>query len=296
MSFPLFSVGHGFRCGFLASLLCLCSLNFSFAHGDLHDQIEAVTRQIQKSPQEGELYFKRGELHRAHRDWDASQADYEMAAVLSPHLVFLDLARGRMFLDADWPRSAIVCLDRFLLKQPRSADALVLRARAWMKLESFLEAASDFDEAIAAAEEPKPEYYLERAQALQAAGPRHIPRAIRGLDEGMQKLGPLVVLQLQAIELELARNEFQAALDRIDVAAAKAPRKETWLLRRGEVLARAGRTEEARESLSSALAALNTLPSSRRNVPAMVALEERITSLQQQLADAKAPNGSASPE
>jgi tetratricopeptide (TPR) repeat protein len=283
MSSPLVASWRGFAGCLAAALLVMWIPHRAIAHGDLHGQIDAVTRQIRQTPSNAELYFKRAELHRAHSDWDASLADFETAASLNPQLRMLDLARGRMLVEAGWPRSAIVSLDRFLLKHPKHVDALILRARAWVKQESYLEAAADYDTAIESADAPKPDVYLERAEALRAAGARHIPRALGGLDEGMRRLGPLVVLQLRAIELELDRNDFEAALQRIDQAAAKAPRKETWLLRRGEVLARAGRIDEARESLSAALAALETLPTSRRNVPAMVELEARITSLLHQL-------------
>src|SRR6266550_708067 len=80
----------------------------ALAHGDLHLQIEEVTKRITLEPKNAELYLKRGELHRAHQDWDAAQADYDFAFALSPKLEVIDLAKGKMFLDANWPFSALV--------------------------------------------------------------------------------------------------------------------------------------------------------------------------------------------
>ena len=39
------------------------------AHGQLDEQIAAVTRQIQHDPRNARLYLSRGELHRHHRKW-----------------------------------------------------------------------------------------------------------------------------------------------------------------------------------------------------------------------------------
>src|SRR2546426_2682773 len=72
-----------------------------FAHGDLHEQIAITTKLIQREPHNAALYLKRGELHRAHGEWDAAMADYERAAELDPKLEVVDLARGKALLAAN---------------------------------------------------------------------------------------------------------------------------------------------------------------------------------------------------
>jgi hypothetical protein len=103
-----------------------------------------------------------------------------------------------MFLEANWPSSAKISLDRFLAKNPDHTEALITRARTLAKLTNRLAAAQDYTRALARATEGKPEIYLERAQALAAEGKDHLDDALKGLDEGIQKLGPLVTLQLYA--------------------------------------------------------------------------------------------------
>jgi predicted Zn-dependent protease len=264
----------------LASSLLLASLLVApvrlSAHGDMHEQIAQVTREIAKDPKNAELYLKRGELHRAHQEWDEAQADYDRALTLDPGLFVVDFTRGRMFLEAGWPHSAKLSLDRFLRRQTNHVEALTARARALVKLERNLDAVQDYTVALRYAATGKPELYIERAQALAGAGEAHFDEALRGLDEGMQKMGTLVTLQLYAIDVELKGRKFDAALERLDKIAAQSPRKETWLARRGEILQQAGRREEARKAYESALQAISTLPPARRNVPAMVELERRI--------------------
>ena len=118
--------------------------------------------------------------------------------------------------------------------------------------------------------------YVERAQALGAAGGTHVDEALRGLDDGIRNLGPIVTLQLATIDLEVKAGRLDAALTRVDKAMAQAPRKEVWLGRRGDILRQAGRNQEAAAAYAAALQSLETLPAARRAVPAMAELEKRI--------------------
>ncbi len=251
----------------------------ALAHPAIEVQIAALTERIENDPRNAVLYLQRGELHRVHRDWDAAMADYARAARLDPDFDTLHLARGRMLLEAGWPKSAKVALDRFLAGQPDHAGGRVIRARILAKLGRHRAAAEDYTRAIVltrSPDQPKPEHYLERARALAAVGGAHLAEALRGLDDGIARLGPLVTLQLCAIELELTAKRYEAALARVDGIAAGAARKERWLARRGEILVQAGRPAEARAAFGQARAAIAALPPRRRATRAVAELEERI--------------------
>ena len=181
-----------------------------------------------------------------------------------------------MYLEANWLLSAKVALDRFLAKQPTHVDALITRARTLTKLERRLEGAKDYTLAINLLTESRPELYYERAQALAGEGGASCEGSDSGLDEGIKKLGPLVTLQLCAIDIEVQHKLYDAAVGRVDQVIAKAPRKETWLARKGEILAMAGKEEEARTAFKGALQAMETLPPGRRNVPAMLDLQKHL--------------------
>ena len=94
-------------------------------------------------------------------------------------------------------------------------------------------------------------------------------RAIRGLDEGIAQLGPVVTLQLAAVDFEVELGRIDPALDRFDRIAARSARKESWQLRRAVILEQAGRSEEAVDSFEDALVGLRELPESRQRTPAM---------------------------
>lgn len=260
------------------------------AHADMLLQIDEVSKEISKDPANAELYLRRSQLRREHAEYETSYADIEKAFFLAPQLPTIDLMRGRLFLDWGWPLSARACLDRFLGRQPKHVDALVLRARALSRLNQRRAAVVDYDLALKLSTEPGPDLFVERAQLLMTEERAQWAEAVRGLDDGLQRLGPLVTLQLFAIDAELKLKNYDGALARVDKVAERSPRKETWLARRGEILVQAGRPDEARRAYESALAALQTLPPTRRNVPAMQELSKRI---QKQIETLRADGGSA---
>lgn len=288
---------HGLACA-VCLVAAAALVPQAAAHGDLHEQIEAVTMRIAEAPASAPLHLKRAELHRAHRQWGAALSDYARAAALDPDLAAVDLGRGLLFLETDAPRAAREALDRFLARHPAHAEARAARARALVRLGEPAAAAADLTAAIAASPRPRPEYFIVRAQVIAAGGEPRIAEALRGLDEGIARLGPLVTLQLLAIELELKRHASDAALDRVETLAAVSPRKETWLTRRGEILEQSGRLREARLAYEAALEAIGTLPESRRGTRAAEELAARIrTGLERvaSAADSSAATGQVSP-
>lgn len=263
----------------------ICLLLFSFcllataasvvvAHEGLHEQLAQVTQQIRKEPRNADLYVKRGELYRLLRKWNNALADYDRALQLNPQWAEADFYRGRMWIEAKQPGQARQALDRFLRSKPQNADAWLLRGRAFEQMNRYGEAAIDFGRAIDLTPRPKPDVYLERAKIQIAAG--HFDEAVRGLDDGITKLGPLVILHLQAIEIETKLKRWDAALARVEQVSAQFPRKEGLLARRGNILLEAGRKAEAHEAFGEALRAIEALPPRLRQTRAMQDLEKQI--------------------
>lgn len=163
---------HGAVC--IAVAICACIPALVSAHGDLHEQIAALTKRIAQRPDNPELYLKRGELHRAHRAWNAALADYDRALRLDPALDAAIFCRGLLMLDTGRPGPARRELDRFLAVHPDQAMARLARARALVKLGGPLAVVGDYSRALAL--KPDPDWYVERALALEAAGPAHVRR------------------------------------------------------------------------------------------------------------------------
>ena len=263
----------------LASVLVCLSLlsSFALAHEGLHEQITATTAKIKRDPKNASLYLQRGELHRLHRDWSRADADYDRAARLRPDLKIVDLARGKMLFESGRFKRAKFTLDRFLSQQPDHYEGLLTRARVLARLGLGRDSITDFTEALAKSTVVDPDLYIERAQ-VTAEVEKQIDEALSGLDEGIRRLGPLVTLQLAAIDLALRRNNYDSALARLDQIASQSERKEAWLVRRGEILKLAGRQEEARAAFNAALVAIESLPPERRRSRTITALQLRARS------------------
>jgi tetratricopeptide (TPR) repeat protein len=226
------------------------------AHDGLAERIAALSAQITQSPSSPSLLVKRAELYRENRQWSEALADLDRAERIDSTIALVNLVRAHVHLARkNWPGAADAAT-RFISRQPDHADARVVRARAYVRLGRRQEATADFTSALAV--RPQPDLYIERAKALEGPGRDALGQALRSLDEGLARLGPIVTLELEAIDLELRLNRYDAALARLDGIIARAPRKDAWLARRGAILERAGRPEEARAAYQAAFDLLSS--------------------------------------
>jgi len=255
-------------------LFCALSPCALQAHPGIDEELARLDAQIAATPGDAKLYLRRGELHRIHRDWEKAEADYRVALELDDGLHIAEFCLGRLRIESGQPAAGREILDRYLSQRPNDVDAHVYRARALVALGEPLAAAEDFSRAIDSSETPRPEYFLERARALAAAGPEHVADAVQGLDEGLRSLGEPVTLELYAIDLELERRNYDGALRRLDRIASQSVRQEPWLVRKASILEAAGRLEEARSAYRQTLESLDTLPASRRSNRAVERLEQ----------------------
>ena len=234
----------------------------------------ALTKEIEASPTTAKLYLQRGGLQRAHQDWAAAGADFDKAAELDPALAIVDLARGEMLGEAGRTDAAKEALDRFLSRRPDHSAGFATRARVLAKAKAWQSAAEDFERAIAHTKEPEPTLFIECSRALRAL--EKVDDAIRALDAGIARWGPLIVLMQTAIDIEAEAGRIDAALVRLGKIIDSAPRKERWFVRRGELLEKAGRLDAAHDAYIAAQSALAAVPADRRVTAAMQDLAKSI--------------------
>lgn len=252
----------------------------SFAHPELQIRIDAVTSDILKQPENGELYLRRAELHREHLDWPSALADYSRAEIRRADVEDVHLRRGTMYAEAGLTTDALREVDFLLGRNSQLGGIHLLRANALQSLGKFAEAADAYTSAIARTPDSL-EAYLDRAEALIRTG--ETTAAIRGLDEGIARIGPIVNLQLKAVEYQTRLKNYDDAAARLRVMIVAAPRKEFYLLRLAEVQFAAGQLEAARSTCRDALGALQSLPARIQTLPANQELGREIRELQKQL-------------
>ena len=246
----------------------------AMAHGGLDGQIASLSALIIKQPTDPELLIKRSELYRMARRFESALADLDKASKLRRQPPAADLVRAHVLFDMGRLQGAVDAASRFLAAEPAHADALVVRGRARARLGRANDAVIDFTRALEV--KAVPDWYVERARLIAPSAPAAVDAALRGLDDGIRRLGPLVTLELEAIDLELRVGNHDAALARLDRVMAQAARKETFLARRGAILESGGRIAEARSAYLEALGAVQNLPPWTQRTAAVTALAERL--------------------
>jgi tetratricopeptide (TPR) repeat protein len=251
--------------------LFFCSLA-AFAHGDLHDQIEKTTREIAANPSNAALYLKRGELHRLHHAYAPALADYAQAERIDRSISGVELGRARAFADQkQWPE-AEAAVTRYIARVPANETALALRAE--IRDNAQKPSAADWAAAIAASAEPRVDHYIALAEAHARYGAHG--EALRAIEQGIAKLGPLVTLRQWAVESLARQRRWEEAIARVDTLIAESPRKESWLARKAELQKSAMQFERARETAAAARGAIQQLPPRVQQTKAVLDLVARL--------------------
>lgn len=257
-------------CNYFLSVILICAYflpHFLVAHGNLHKEIEAVSRKIKASPKNVVLWLERADLSRQHADFDGALRDLIQAKALNSKATEYDFRFGRLFALARWHKSALPYLDRFLQQQPDHVDALLLRAKSRYVTSHNAGACKDYDAAIPKLERPQPGQFLEQALA-HASNPVTGPKvAIARLESAMERIGDVPTLQEAALQYEIRLRDHDAALERIDRLLAEAPRKERWLIKKGQILLRAERVQDAVGCFREVTKLVDALPSVARERP-----------------------------
>ena len=260
----------------LGIVIASCPVQQVAAHGDLHLQIARLNFRIRKAPT-AELHVKRGELHQLHGDVPAALADFKRAEKLDPALEAIYVARGLTLFEAKSYETSLPDLDRVLASNPDRPDARLCRARTRAALGRHDLALNDYNHLVAVMPSPLPDCFLERAATLIVIN--RMPDALRGLEEGIARLGNLQVLEQTALDIELGLHRYDEALARVDRVMATLQRKEQWQALRGGILASTGRSAEARTAYAGALSSIAALPPHHRAAPSTRELETRLIHL-----------------
>ncbi|MEP6703030.1 MAG: tetratricopeptide repeat protein [Betaproteobacteria bacterium] len=274
MSRPELRLARCASCAFCVAVLVIIACP-AFAHGDLHGQIVEMDRQIAAQPTNTALLLRRAELHRIHREFVAADSDF--AAVLAldskhPDALWM---RARGMLEAGNPGAALPELDRYLAQNPDHATARLTRARTLAALGRYPQAAADFTLALERLPEPTPDHYLELVNAQRSAGASAAAQ-LASIGKGISRLGSVPSLEDLGSQIELRAKMWDAALFRIDKQSTLAARKERFQYRRGQILAQAGRREEAVAELRESLLTIDALPTAQRTQRATVQLTEQV--------------------
>jgi predicted Zn-dependent protease len=247
--------------------IALALTTAAWAHPEIEEALARIDELLQADAKNAALYLQRGDLNAQHNDLIAADRDFRHAAQLSPDLKGLDCARGSLALAKGRLPEARAFFDRAVQANASDAEALVLRAKTLDELGERAAALADLNAALERIATPAPDLFLARSRLCSNSAD-----AIRSLDEGIQRIGPVPSLLLRALMLEQKAGRTDAALARLDALIAESERKESWLKMRGDVLAKAQRPAEARQSYAAARDAIRRLPDWLQQSPDLIQL------------------------
>ncbi len=267
-----------------ASALSWCAL--ASAHPGIHHDIERVSASLQKEPGNAELLMERGYYYRLAGQLKESLADLDQAEKLAPSNLDIVGQRGMTLAAIGRGEDAEAELTRFINSGRGSAAVLADRARIRAKSGRADAAIEDYSAALKLG--PDVDLYIERCSVQEIEG--RLSHAAAGLREGINELGGAIVLRERLVEIEVRRKRYDAALKVIDDQLAVAPVKSEWYLRRGNVLAAAGRDADARADWKRALDEANRVLETRPTATHLISRARANLALgysQQALSDAR---------
>jgi len=256
----------------------------SRAEDDAAEALEGINRQLQANPTDARLLVRRSHIWVFMHKYDQAIADLNQANRLTP-LPEIEREQAQIYLAAGWYETGLEHAERHLKQFPDDPEGYLVRGRLNAKLDRRAEAGADLETAIERNKNPTMELYLERAQVLATEDGAHLPEVLGTLDQAIKRFGPIVTLESAALEAELGAQRYDAALARIDQIMSASPRKDTWLARRGDVLAQAGRENEARSAYQEALDAIDKLTPAQRSQPSTKELQTQLKALLEKSGD-----------
>jgi len=259
---------------FLCCALCLAVP--ALTHPGQHEQLARITRAIEKNPGQQALYIQRGMIYSRDGQLDHALENYARAEQLGPPIV-VAFELGVLYYRVGEYQRAIDYLGRYIEQFPAAAAAYDYRARAGRAAGDRVGAVADLELYFQLHDSPQPGHYLAAADMLQEMG--ETEAALATLDRGLDKLGLTPQLQRQAVQLELARQQPDKAIARLDTLRTPLKESPGWKLEMAELLLAAGRDGAGTELLLEVETELGEL----RPTPARTAMQQQARALQLQL-------------
>lgn len=270
------------KAAWIVLLLSLALLISSavLAHGELHTQIEAVSKQLKQQPNNMALLLRRAGLWSEHGELDKALRDVKQVLQKNPSSGYALLLSGRLKRDQQDYASAVLFVNRFITLFPKQAKGYLLRASILQNMaDKAANAISDYSTAIRLLKHPRPELFLQRAELQLLQQEKGVDLALQQLAAARERYGFLHVLQKRAFDIANKAERFSVALALAVDITAHMQRKEQWLKRQGDVQQAMGDDKSAQQSYLAAQAAVKQLPQRLQRHTDMLSLQQELIRL-----------------
>lgn len=163
---------------------------------------------------------------------------------------------------------------------PSSFWSLYYRAQSAAALGQLNRAMADYRRLLSLRSDLSPGYYLTMTDWLVAGDKAGIAEAISLLDQRMEEVGALSVLLQRSIDLEVARGNISAAIDRTALFGARIKATPEWKTGLAQLLFQQGRYPEAAAYVQLAreqIASMKPTPARRETLRQIVVLDSLVS-------------------
>lgn len=248
----------------VAVAFCLTAASgVAFGHGAYHDVVADLNAKLAVTPGDADLRFRLAAAHVEHGEWQACLDEVAKVGVLSGGTIRTTYLSGKALAGEGKLLPALADLDAFLAAEPGHQFALIERARVRVKLGQIEAGLADYDAALAT---PAPaELYIEAIEALRRND--RTGDAFVLAEAAVKETGGDPAALLCAIDCATSLGRTDEAVGHLDQLMKKWPRPEPWMQRKAEILAAAGRREEAKVAWRELHDHLLALPNLERAQP-----------------------------
>lgn len=241
----------------------------AWSHGDLHDQIDDIGKQLVDDKQKSGLYLKRGKLYLQDGNFHEAIHDFRKSLKLEPALHVVHYHLGEAYLASGRTDTAEHHTQLFIKSLGSETYGGLSRGygllgKIYQKRNKHLEAAQAFEQSLQNNMQPSPIDYLQAAEAYVKSGTKYQQQAMHLLDQGIDKLGPVITLQEAAIELEMLTGSYDAALARVGTFRSQGISEPNISYRQALIMAAARRFEDAQIYYKKALTEIDGLPENKQ--------------------------------
>ena len=254
------------------------------AHGDIHERILLVTKEIKIHPDSSYLYLKRAKLRYQHESFKKSITDLKKSEMLGYNSVEQKLLFAMDYFKLNDLQKTLFYTDHILSQNTENVHAIKIEAETNYKLGNYYKAAVSYEKIIEYATQSFPENYIDASKAWELVNTEETYyQAILILQKGIEKQGQLITLYNRLIELAIGHNDYRFAIYQQLEIIKLSPRKEVAYYKLNELHLINNDRDKALESLKLAELHYNKLPSRTKNTPFMKDLIIKIRSKKNEL-------------
>ncbi|MEZ4781449.1 MAG: hypothetical protein R2816_07790 [Flavobacteriaceae bacterium] len=265
-----------FLCFFFAPTL------FLNAHGDLTKRINIKTNEIKLNPNNPELYFDRGFLYQQHEEYDKATLDYKKAGELGFNDKLLDFRKAESYYKWGKHELALTASSAYLEKDQNDVKINKLHAQILFELKHFDKSFDHYKFFINTVEDPRPEDYIEFS-LISIAKYNDYNKAIDILENGIQKLGNVISLQLEKLEYYKKSNQVEKAIEQYNQFILNNKRNEFWYYKKAHYLYENNQISQCKIALEQSKLSISMLKDKIKNTQAVKELTKNINNLEKQI-------------